>query len=349
MKRPGLAMLQGLALLCGLLTTSQVISAAPGQQALAEVPDSATLVTLSSPRSAAPGNTVEPAQSSTAATSGLPVSPNVATNASILMYHHVALPPKFLAPVDAQYFVEPATFDSQLYYLLANGYHVVSLGGVVDALKGGEPLPPQTVVITIDDGWQDFWQSGLPIVKKYAVPVTLFAIADADSHGYMSPDERWALAHSGLDVEAHTMTHPHLTKLLPGLANSEIVNSKKALEKELGQTVRFFAYPYGDFNRLVTSMVQAGGYDAAFAAGPGPDEDAQHLFQLPRVVVSYYDTPDMFAKKVADYRWARSHSTALPKPPPAPVVTPNSDAPATPTPPATVSDPGSPSLPPEPV
>jgi len=240
----------------------------------------------------------------------------VSASASILMYHHIAAAPRNLAPGDQQYFVEPAAFDRQLFYLLSNGYNVVPLASVVDALTGGMPLPPKAVAITIDDGWQDFWQNGLNIVKKYAVPVTIFAIADADKDPYMSPPERWALDHSGVDVEAHSLTHPYLTKLLPAIANGEVANSRKSLEKELSLPVLLFAYPYGDSNKAVQAMVQAAGYRAAFAAGPANDEDSRNLLQLPRVMVSAFDTLDTFGMKASDYRWARTHALPLPAAPP---------------------------------
>jgi peptidoglycan/xylan/chitin deacetylase (PgdA/CDA1 family) len=310
-----------LALLAGTLGISPAASAAQPQVPLTAVPDSAGLESFSSPGAVSATATQ---QAATGLSPGVSAH-NVAANASILMYHHIAPPPSSLAPADAQYFVAPATFEGQLYYLLANGYSVVPLGRLVDAIHGGQPVPPRAVAITIDDGWQDFWQNGLPVVKKYAVPVTLFVIANADSHGYMSPDERWVLAHTGIDVEAHTLTHPYLSRILPAQANSEIVNSKKALEKELGQPVHLFAYPYGDFNSLVLSMVQAAGYDAAFAASSGLEEDTQNILRLPRVAVSYYDTPATFARKVADYRWSRSHITPLPAAPRPPVPVTNSE------------------------
>jgi peptidoglycan/xylan/chitin deacetylase (PgdA/CDA1 family) len=232
------------------------------------------------------------------------------------MYHHIAPAPRNAAPVDAQYFVDPAAFDQQIFYALSNGYTPVLLSQVVDALTGGPGLPPKPVAFTVDDGWQDFYQNGLPVAKKYAIPVTLFAIADADRNSYMNPAERWALAHSGFEVEAHTLTHPFLTRLLSTVANSEIVNSRKALEKELGLPVQLFAYPYGDYNKPIQAMVQAAGYRAAFAAGPANDEDNQHLLALPRVMVSRYDSMASFSSKLADYRWARTHFTPLPGPPP---------------------------------
>ena len=295
------------------LPGSTVALAQQPEPAASGIPDSAMVETFSSPRAGPPPTAGSEAASSPTAPGSAP--PNAAPGASVLMYHHIAPAPQSLAPADAQFFVDPSAFDRQLFTLLANGFNVVTLDRVVGALQAGQPLPAKAVAITVDDGWQDFWQNALPIVNKYAVPVTLFAIANADSHPYMSPNERWALAHSGVDVEAHSLTHPHLTKVLPAQANAEVANSKKALETELGQSVRHFAYPYGDFNAPVLAMVQAAGYEAAFAAGPSSNEDAQHLFQLPRVMVSHYDTLDTFTNKATDYRWARSHATPLPQAP----------------------------------
>jgi len=250
-------------------------------------------------------------------------APNVSANATILMYHHIAVPPQSLAPLAAQYFVDPSAFGQQIYYLLANGFSIVSLERVVEALEGGSPLPAKAVAITIDDGWQDFWQNGLAVVQQYLVPVTLFVIADSDGGAYMTLSERQALAHAGVDVEAHTLTHPFLTRLAPEEADSQVVASKKAIEKELGLPVRLFAYPYGDFNSLVITMVKGAGYSAAFAGGPAPDESSSNLYQLPRVMVSRYDTPATFGQKVVDYRWARTHPVQPPAPPaPSPTVAP---------------------------
>ncbi|MHB8618242.1 MAG: polysaccharide deacetylase family protein [Chloroflexota bacterium] len=241
--------------------------------------------------------------------------PNLTAHATILMYHHVAVPPADLPPSSATYFVPAARLDRQVFYLLTHGYAIVSLKRIVSALTGGPALPPKPVAITFDDGWQDFWQNGLAVVHKYSIPVTLFVIANGDTNSYMNPAERWALAHSGVDVEAHTLTHPFLTHLLPAVADNEIVGSRANLQKELSLPVPLFAYPYGDIDPAVMAMVKAAGYQAAFAATAWPEEDTANLYQLPRVLVSHYDTMDTFAHKVADYQWARTHVAPVPPEP----------------------------------
>lgn len=247
-----------------------------------------------------------------------PAAPLVSAEAAVLMYHHVAVPPSSLPPNAAQYFIDPAVLDRQIYYLLAHGYHPVSLDEVVKALHGGPALPPRAVALTFDDGWQDFWKNALPIVHKYSIPVTIFAIANADRGTYMTPSERWVLDHTGVQIAAHTLSHPDLTRLLPAVAENEIAGSRKNLQKELGRPVSLFAYPYGAFDSQVENMVQAAGYEAAFAATPYSNEDSQHLMALPRVMVSRYDSLATFGQKAADYRWARTHITPLPKPRPVP-------------------------------
>jgi peptidoglycan/xylan/chitin deacetylase (PgdA/CDA1 family) len=64
-------------------------------------------------------------------------------------------------------------FDQQMHYLTLN-YHVVSISNVLEALVGGDPLPPRSVLITFDDAYRNFIECAWPVLKKYNHPVTLF-------------------------------------------------------------------------------------------------------------------------------------------------------------------------------
>ncbi|MDE3076496.1 MAG: hypothetical protein KGJ86_13825, partial [Chloroflexota bacterium] len=62
-------------------------------------------------------------------------APNIMAEASVLMYHHIAIPSPALPPVSAQYFIPPARFDQQMFFLLVNGYSFVTLDDIVNALN----------------------------------------------------------------------------------------------------------------------------------------------------------------------------------------------------------------------
>jgi peptidoglycan/xylan/chitin deacetylase (PgdA/CDA1 family) len=87
---------------------------------------------------------------------------------TILGYHRVsdALPDPFdLA-------VTPAELDAQLGFL-AREARPVSLAQAVNELASGE-IPPRTVVLTFDDGYEDTLTAALPALRRHGVPATVF-------------------------------------------------------------------------------------------------------------------------------------------------------------------------------
>jgi peptidoglycan/xylan/chitin deacetylase (PgdA/CDA1 family) len=131
--------------------------------------------------------------------------------------------------------------------------------------------------------------------SKYLIPAArngLIArlealVGDALAHGLMlTPDMVVNLDREGIEIGAHTVTHPILTSLDDGSAKTEIIGSKEELETLLGKPVRLFAYPNGkvgmDFNDTHVAMVRASGYAAAFTTAIGPVTRTMDRYQLPR-------------------------------------------------------------------
>ncbi len=63
---------------------------------------------------------------------------------------------------------------------------------------------------------------------------------------------------------AHTVHHYALTSLAQSGVQSEVADSKNALQSHLGYTVNWLAYPYGNVNNIVASTTQQAGYVGAF-------------------------------------------------------------------------------------
>lgn len=102
----------------------------------------------------------------------------------------------------------------------------------------------------------------------------------------MSPKQVRNLRSLGMDVGAHTITHPILTRVGADLARAEIFGSKRALEEVLQQPVPLFAYPNGhpghDYGAEHVRMVRECGFGAAVTTAPGVASSRSDLFQLPR-------------------------------------------------------------------
>jgi len=100
----------------------------------------------------------------------------------------------------------------------------------------------------------------------------------------------------GIEIESHTVSHPHLPSLSDAELAEELTASKRRLEEELARPCRFLAYPFGDCDDRVRAAARAAGYEAAFGL-PG-DATARDRFDLFRVGVWRRDSPRKLAFKV---------------------------------------------------
>lgn len=91
---------------------------------------------------------------------------------------------------------------------------------------------------------------------------------------------------SGVEIGAHTQTHPILTTLSPDEVRQEIAGSKQHLEKAIGAPIRFFAYPNGqpgnDYHETHKDIVRNMGFDAALSTQWGVSDRNTDRWQLPR-------------------------------------------------------------------
>lgn len=90
----------------------------------------------------------------------------------------------------------------------------------------------------------------------------------------------------GMQIGAHTVSHPILATTSRDIAKDEILQSKAFLEELLGQPVNFFAYPNGklgqDYNLEHAKIIQELGFSAAVSTNWGVASKDSDYFQLPR-------------------------------------------------------------------
>ncbi len=105
-----------------------------------------------------------------------------AKSVRILAYHGVWLGGGDF-PGDAM-FMKRETFESRLDRVQQLGFQVMTLSSVVRALRTGEPLVPNTVVITIDDGWYSTSRDMVPALFQRSMPATLYCDTAHLEDGY---------------------------------------------------------------------------------------------------------------------------------------------------------------------
>ena len=208
--------------------------------------------------------------------------------------------------------VKPSIFTRQMALLHEKGYCPVPLHTIVEGLAGHVPLPQKAVAVTFDDGFADVRRYALPILQRYAIPATLFAIT-----GYLGGMNEWMdreifparrrmsaadlrdLQMAGVEIGSHTVSHRSMAELPVEEAAREARESKETLEQLLGRAVRYFAYPYGRFNAAAKEAVRAAGYRAACSTKSGFNSGGTDPFELRRIDVFGHDSTMQFTRKLA--------------------------------------------------
>lgn len=234
----------------------------------------------------------------------------------ILMYHSISAGSDVKRHPFFQYHTTPETFKMHMATLYEEGYRVISLEAGCRILKNKEKSN-KTVVITFDDGYQNFLESAWPIMKRYQFPATVFIATSLvgqknalfKNRRCLSWEEIFQIASEGVEIGSHSMTHPRLNELSPSELESEIVNSKKILEDKLGQPINSFSCPYAFpekklFKNFYLNVLEKAGYKYGVTTRIGRASCKNGLFLLNRLPVNDFDDNSFFQAKLAgEYDW----------------------------------------------
>ena len=212
----------------------------------------------------------------------------------VLMYHAVAA----TAERPSRYIVSESLFQRQMAWLRARGYRLICLRDFAAARSQGLP-PPRSVIVTLDDGYRD---NG-PALSRAGIPATIFVVTEAmggtnrwDAGGALLTrsllgwDDARGLAQSGIEVGAHSRTHPALPEVSPERLTEEVRGSHADLRRELGTGEYTFAYPHGRFDERTQEAVAAAGFAAACCSRGGVNDPHIPQFALRRVEIKGTDS-----------------------------------------------------------
>lgn len=189
----------------------------------------------------------------------------------VLLYHHVQ--PLSVASLlgHDQLTVDSNIFEEQMKYLADNDYSTISADQLVNALINHQNLPEKSVLITVDDGYDDTYTYVYPIMKKYnlianiMIPTGLIGKA-----GYMTWDHLKEMKQSPvINIYNHTHTHAALGNITAEEIEKEIITADADLESNLGIRKNIFAYPYGSFTPQAIEILKEHGFIAAFSTIEG--------------------------------------------------------------------------------
>jgi peptidoglycan/xylan/chitin deacetylase (PgdA/CDA1 family) len=225
----------------------------------------------------------------------------------VLLYHSVG------DDFDAPRFVSVELFREQLQFLRDEGYTPIT-AAELDAIElDGKPRPSRPIVITFDDGYENFYQHAFPVLREFGFKATMFLVADkigddeasrfSDRSSYLIWPEIERMRDWGIDFQSHSVTHARLKNVPDEQAAPEIIDSKRILEERLGKPVTIFAYPFGSNDLAARNLVEEAGYRTAYSVAAGLNGRFQRL----RISIHSTHDVDAFAEAIGGSWWAKSN------------------------------------------
>lgn len=224
----------------------------------------------------------------------------MAGSVPILMYHS-------LDDSDSVISVRPTDFRRHIQLLRDRGFVGISLIDLLDGWDGRQALPEKPVVLTFDDAFASLLDHAVPALREVGFSATIFAVA-----GYCGKSNDWpsqppgvprmslmtmaqlrSIADAGIEIGAHTMTHPRLDGISEADVRREIIESQAALQQELGRSVRTFAYPYGAWSNAA-KQVAGECFAGSCSVEMGMARKSVDRQLLPRLDAYYLRDPSIF-------------------------------------------------------
>jgi peptidoglycan/xylan/chitin deacetylase (PgdA/CDA1 family) len=193
-------------------------------------------------------------------------------------------------------------FEFHLEYLKTHGFTVLTFSDAIRYLKDNSPVK-RVAVITIDDGYQSFYKHGLPLLKRYHMPATLFINPKTVGAGdYMRWEDLQKCMDQNIEIGNHTHSHDFFLDLPAArrydIFKNEIAQSQDIILKNLAIVPEAFSYPYGEFDLQMKQIVKDAGFIAAAAQNSGVIYGEGDIFQCPRFPMSEaYASKELFVEK----------------------------------------------------
>ena len=180
-----------------------------------------------------------------------------------------------------------------LQWLKDHGYTTL----LPSELAAGTPLPQRAVLITFDDGYADNYRLAYPLLQEFQAKAVISMIVRRTADGksdFLTWDMCREMAASGLvEIGSHTYDlhaeQPRGIRRLEGENREayearvfpDVEESVRLIEENVGQKVRFFAYPHGQTEPWAGDFLREH-FAVSVTTRHGPANISGGLYDLPR-------------------------------------------------------------------
>ena len=194
--------------------------------------------------------------------------------------------------------ISTACFENQMEWL-RNNFEIISLAEIQERMVSGNDKP--AVAITFDDGYADNSLTAIPYLINHQIPATYFVSTEYVKSGKPFPHDQQLgvnlapngieslrlMSRAGIEIGAHTRSHRDLGQTKdPETLFDELVVARDELEDLVECSVKYFAFPYGQFENLndeVFRLAKMYGFQGVCSAYGGLNSPGADPFHLQRI------------------------------------------------------------------
>lgn len=245
-----------------------------------------------------------------------------ANKVAVLMYHSIRTDYKYDNCINVD------VFRQQLKMLINSKFNIISLNTFLDFMEGKTTVPENAVLLTFDDGYEDFYKLAYPVLEEFNLPATMFVITSkiGDKSGWnpkIDETQMKDMNANNISFQSHSHDGHYYVKGLFGKEDAflvtrifnnnykledakeyhdrvynDLLKSKQVLDALLAQDTRVMAAPYGKVNKTVEQVANLVGLDYNFTIKPGVVGQQSNMMRLPRINAGYSSISDEELKNV---------------------------------------------------
>jgi len=181
----------------------------------------------------------------------------------ILMYHDILPQKQVLSDLS------PNELEQHFQLIRESGVTPISLDLLMNHLQTGLPLPEKPILLTFDGGYSGDYEYVYPLLKKYGYPAVFSVytngIGNSTGKSHVNWEQLRQMAADPLvTIASDSVSHPDDLRVMPPeQMHTEVTESKRILEENLGIPIHYFTYPGGKYDERVAQSAYAAGYQLA--------------------------------------------------------------------------------------
>mgnify|MGYP001430864182 FL=1 len=181
--------------------------------------------------------------------------------------------------------IQMNVFEEQVNIIKKSGYKFLNPNNF-HKIYDKEKLE-KTILLSIDDGYESFYQHAWPYLKKNQIPFLIFISTEAvGKKGYMGWKEIKEIEkYDYVTIGNHSHSHDYLVNFSYDEFKKDIEKSIKIFEDNLGYNPKFFSYPFGEWDLAQKKFISKN-FDFGFGQHSGVIDLNKDKYELPRFPIN---------------------------------------------------------------